>query len=123
MDITQGLPAVLSTGLVASLVSYLVSLFAPILGSVPGLRAEDASRTPLLRTLVYALNVAGLLALAWTQQIVITRALVPALLYAAAGTVGSTVSYLATKAAVAQGIEQAGGASIPAVPPIRGTGG
>jgi hypothetical protein len=84
---------------VAGLVSGLLLLLDPLLRLVPGLRPEDATRSPLLRALLFLLTVAGLVGLAWTQGVVIPRADLPMLLLAATGGSGAThLVYTATKA-------------------------
>lgn len=50
------------------------------LGTVPGFRAQDGSRNAAMRVLLGVLNLAGLLAYAWTQGIVLVPAQVPMLL-------------------------------------------
>lgn len=85
---------------VAAIVSGLVAALSPLIASVPGLRAGDAMRSTLMRVLVYVLNLATLVGLAWTQNVVITQQMVPALLLAVGGsTVGSHLFYVNVKSA------------------------
>ena len=94
IDPTTGLPAVLSTAAVASSVSAVLAMFAPLVASIPGFRDEDATRNSLMRSLVFLLTLGGLVGLAWSQGIVLTQAEMPALLiYAAGGTVGTHLLY------------------------------
>ena len=91
---TTGLPAVLSTAAVASAVSAVLAMFAPLVASIPGLREDDATRNSLLRSLVFLLTLGGLVGLAWSQGVVLTQAELPALLVCAAGgTVGTHLLY------------------------------
>src|SRR5579859_989350 len=82
-----GLPAGLTGAavVVAALVSSLLAAFAPIIARVPGLRVTDDSRNVLMRTLVGALNLAGLVAYAWLNNIVLAKEMVPALVLTAFG--------------------------------------
>ena len=83
---------------VAAIVSGLLAALAPIISSVPGLRPNDAMRNTLMRVLVYVLNLGALVGLAWTQNVVITQQMVPALLLAVGGsTVGSHLFYATVK--------------------------
>ena len=83
---------------VAAVVSGLLAALAPLISSVPGLRADDAMRNTLMRMLVYVLNAGALIGLAWTQNVVITQQMVPALLLAVGGsTVGSHLFYNTVK--------------------------
>ena len=92
------LPAILDAATlagVAAIVSGLLAALAPVISAVPGFRAADAMRSTLMRVLVYALNVGALLCLAWTQNVVISQQMVPALLLAVGGsTVGSHLFYV-----------------------------
>lgn len=100
LDPTTGLPAVLTTGAVSAAVSALLSLFAPLLAQVPGLRASDASRNPLLRALVFVLTLAGLVGLAWSQGVALPQVMWPALaLYAAGGAGFAHLLYVGAKTA------------------------
>ena len=70
---------------VASLVSSLLSAFGPLVSQVPGLRQQDTSRNLLMRVVVGALNLAGILAVAWMGNVVLTKEMIPVLLLTAAG--------------------------------------
>jgi len=99
IDSVTGLPAVLVTGAVGAAVSALLSLFAPLLVQVPGLRAADASRNALMRSLVFVLTLAGLVALAASQGIALPVAMWPALvLYAGGGAGFAHLVYTGAKA-------------------------
>lgn len=82
-----GLPASLTGAavVVAALVSSLLSAFGVLIAQVPGLRLTDASRNILMRVVVGALNLAGLVAFAWINNLVIAKEMLPALLATAAG--------------------------------------
>ena len=103
---------------VAAIVSGLVAALAPLISSVPGFRAGDALRSTLMRVLVYLLNLAALVGLAWTQNVVLTQQMVPALLLAVGGsTVGSHLFYSQVKAASSTpGTATAPAASTPPAP-------
>jgi|GEM_PF-6058336 len=86
MTITSlsGLQDALSTGALSAGVSGLLVLLAPLINTIPGFRSNDSTRTVLMRILLYVLTVAAMLALAWTQNIVIPKSTLPTLLGAAA---------------------------------------
>lgn len=87
IDPLTGLPVALVTGAVGAVVSGLISLFGPLLSQVPGFRPNDASRTPLMRALVFVLTLAGLLGLTWALGIPLPQSMWPnLLLYAGGGT-------------------------------------
>lgn len=117
MDVSNlpGLPAILagSALVISQAVFGLLLLFAAPLAAVPGLRAGDGTRNAFLRSLVFLLNLAALVGLAWTQNVVIPRAALPALLATAAvaGTV-STGSFFARKAITSKT------SNAPSVPPL-----
>lgn len=92
------LPAILDAATlagVAAIVSGLLAALAPVISAIPGFRANDAMRSTLMRVLVYVLNVGALVGLAWTQNVIITPQMAPALLLAVGGsTVGSHLFYV-----------------------------
>ena len=108
------LPAILdvsTTAAIAAVVSGLLALFAPLLSAVPGLRPQDSTRSTLLRVLLFALNLGLLIGLAWTQNVIIPREMLPALLVAAGGaSLGGHVFYT--------GVAKSGGASTSAAPAV-----
>ena len=89
MDISNlpGLPLVVAAAaaVIAEAVTGLLALFAAPIASIPGFRPGDSTRNALMRGLVALLNLAGLVGFAWTQNVVIPRAALPALLAVAAG--------------------------------------
>lgn len=108
------LPAALYSAAVplAAIASAVLAFLSRVgLGRVPGFRIADAARNSLLRLLLGALNVAGLLAYAWTQGI----ALVPAQLV----TLGAVVVGAAGGGHVVYGLIKSGASSAaPAAPAI-----
>ena len=64
----------------APIVAALLGSVATLIARVPGLRPSDDSRTVLMRVLVGALNLGGLLAFSWTQNIVLDKSMLVALL-------------------------------------------
>src|SRR5258708_13857204 len=82
------LPAFLDTASIATItaaVSALLALLAPALSQVPGFRPNDGARSTLMRVLLYALTLGGVLALAWSQNVVIPKEMLPTLLVAVGG--------------------------------------
>src|SRR5579859_343546 len=97
-----GLPAGLTGAavVVAALVSSVLAAFAPIIARIPGLRVADDSRNVLMRTLVGALNLAGLVGYAYFNNITIAKEAVPALVLTAFGAlVGGHYVYKGVQAA------------------------
>ena len=82
-----GLPAGLTGAavVVAALVSSVLAAFAPIIARIPGLRYGDDSRNVLMRTLVGALNLAGIVGYAYFNNIVLAKEAIPALVLTAFG--------------------------------------
>lgn len=121
MDVSSlpQLPAVLagSALVISQAVFGLLLLFQTPLASVPGLRASDGTRNAFLRSLVFVLNLSALVGLAWSQNVVIPRADLPALLATAAvaGTV-STGSFFAKKAIANKQSATAAPATVPPLP-------
>lgn len=77
------LPAALvaaSVAIAAIASGVLAGLSQLGLGNVPGFRQSDGSRNAAMRVLLGVLNLAGLLAYAWTQGIGLVPAQVPMLL-------------------------------------------
>lgn len=111
LDSLTGLPTVLVTGAVGAAVSALLSLFAPLLAQVPGFRSNDASRNALMRSLVFVLTLAGLVALAASQGITLPASMWPALILYAAG--GAGFAHLVYSGAKASG---SAGASVTLLP-------
>lgn len=110
-----GLPLLIvasAAGIAAAVSSVLALLMVPISG-IPGFRPADATRNALMRALVFACNLAGLVGLAWSQSIVLSQAMLPALLVtAAAGSAASSAVYVQVKARVAPTL------TLSAAPPI-----
>lgn len=99
----SALPSALNIGVfgaVSALVTMLLSSFAPLLLQVPGLRAKDASRTILMRTLVVALNLAGVIGFCFVSGVVVPKGSIISLLVDVAGAAGfGHVLYLASSSA------------------------
>ena len=107
MDVSNlpGLPVAVgaSAATIAAIVSGLLALFAAPLANIPGLRPADETRNAGMRTLLFLLNLLGLCGLAFTQNVVIARAEVPALLLTAALAAGAGhVAYVSVKAVAAK---------------------
>ena len=99
----SALPASLNVGVfgaVSALVTMLLSAFAPLLLQVPGLRAQDGSRSILMRSLVFLLNLGGVVAYSFVSGVVVPKGSLISLLVDVAGAAGfGHVLYLASSAA------------------------
>lgn len=92
-----------SETLITTAISGLLLLFAQPLASVPGLRPTDGSRNAIMRSLTFLLNLAAIIALAWTQDIVIVKGEWPALLALCAGfALTANVTYVSAKKVAAK---------------------
>ncbi len=98
------LPALLVIGAapIAAAVSSVLALLLVPISALPGFRPNDATRNAFMRALVFVCNVGGIVALAWSQSVVLSQAMLPALLVtAAAGSAASSAVYVQVKARVA----------------------
>jgi hypothetical protein len=92
-----------SAAAIAALVSGLLALFAAPLANIPGLRPNDETRNAGMRTLLFLLNLLGLVGFAFTQNVVIARSEVPALLLTAAlAASAGHIAYVSVKAVTAK---------------------
>lgn len=98
------LPSALNAELfaaVAALVSALLAALAVPVASIPGFRPADSTRSTFMRGLVYVLSLAGIVAYAFLQGVVITRPEVLTLLLSLAGGTGfAHVVYASVKTGV-----------------------
>lgn len=95
----QSLPSGLNLAVfiaVASAISFAVAGFSSVIGKIPGMRPSDSTRSVLMRSLVFALNLLAIIAYAYLSNIVIPKGAVLPLLMAVAGqTTGGHFQYLA----------------------------
>ena len=114
-----GLPLLIvaSAAAIAAAVSSVLALLAVPISGIPGFRPNDATRNALMRSLVFACNLGGLVALAWSQSVVLSQAMLPALLVtAAAGSAASAGVYVQVKARVATNAAPV--VTLPTAPPV-----
>ena len=112
MNLTGLTPDLYAVALMISqVVTGLLGALAAQIALVPGFRANDASRTAAMRVLAGVLNLLGVIGAAWTQNLVISKEQLPALLLTAFGaTVASHLTYTGVK----NGVSTAASATTPA---------
>lgn len=116
-----GLPPALlaAAAVIAMMVSAVLGASSKLVARVPGLGPNDETRDVLMRALVGALNLAGMLAYAWSQRIVLSQEMIPALVLTAAGyTVGVHYVYTGIKAGVSSAAPPAPAATPATVPQV-----